>query len=86
MNRIGIITNSICSIDSRPMLSCRAAAPVDSCALSLNAASVSSSDTTPTTQAAAILPLTIALRRAGVASNGSSDCRSRSPAVVSITR
>jgi hypothetical protein len=31
-----------------------------------------------------ILPLMIAPRDAGVASSGSSDCRSRSPAVASI--
>ena len=54
--------------------------------LSLNATRISSRLSMPKAQAARILPLMIALRAAGVASSGSSDCRSRSPAVTSITR
>ncbi|MNN86844.1 hypothetical protein D3C81_2043120 [compost metagenome] len=62
------------------------AAPLPMLALSLNDNRISSIDARPSTTAASILPLTSALRDAGVASSGSSDCRSRSPAVVSITR
>ena len=52
-------------------------------ARALNVTSISSSDARPSAQAAAILPLTTALRGAGVASSGSRDWRSRSPAVAS---
>lgn len=83
MNSIGTRMNSICSIGKKPTLSWRPRFEVDSCALNLKASKVSNSDTMPITQAAAILPLTIALRGAGVASKGSSDWRSRSPAVAS---
>ncbi len=81
---IGSSTNSILAIDSIDMSRVRAM-PVANCALSLIASSDSSSDTSPSTQAAMILPVTIAPRAAGVASNGSSVCRSRSPAVASST-
>jgi len=86
ISSIGSFFSSTCTIERMFMLSCRLTLPEANWALTLNATSVSSSDTNPTTQAAPILPLTMALREPGVASNGSSDCRSRSPAVVSITR
>ncbi len=86
ISSIGSITSSICTIAMMFMLSWRPMLPGAICALTLNAARVNSSDAKPTMQAAAILPLTMALRDPGVASSGSSDCRSRSPAVVSITR
>ena len=61
-------------------------APVARLALALNESRISSIETMPSSAAAAILPLTSAPREAGVASSGSSDCRSRSPAVVSMAR
>ena len=47
---------------------------------------ISSIDSRPKDTAASILPPTNAARDAGVASSGSRDCRSRSPAVVSIAK
>ena len=70
----GRLTSSI-----RPM-------PVAIAALPFSASRISSSEAMPIITDASILPLTMAPRAAGVASNGSSDCRSRSPAVVSIAR
>ena len=55
-------------------------------ALNLNDSRISRIAVNPTRVDASILPLTRAPRGAGVASSGSSDCRSRSPAVVSMTR
>ena len=85
MNSIGSRMSSSLPIATKRTSSI-SAMPVDNCALSLNARRVSSSEVMPTSPAAAILPLTIAPRVAGVASSGSSDCRSRSPAVTSMIR
>jgi hypothetical protein len=46
--------------------------------------SVTSNDSSVNVAVARILPLMIASRETGVASSGSSDCRSRSPAVASM--
>ncbi len=54
--------------------------------LSLKLSRMSSRLSMPKAHAAAILPLMMASRLAGVAKSGSSDWRSRSPAVTSITR
>ena len=51
-----------------------------------NAASVSSSETDMNADVASILPTISSARLTGSASNGSSEPRSRSPAVVSIAR
>ena len=84
ISSIGSSTNSIWPIASSDMSRVRAM-PVANCALSLIASSDSSRVHSPSRHAAAILPLTMAPREAGVASSGSSDCRSRSPAVASST-
>ena len=60
--------------------------PLTRVALSLNDNRISSIDSSPSSTAASILPPTSAPRATGVASSGSSDCRSRSPAVVSIAK
>ena len=60
--------------------------PLTRLAVSLNDSRISSIDSRPSSTAASILPPTSAARGTGVASSGSSDCRSRSPAVVSIAR
>ena len=85
MNSIGTRISSILPMARNDTFNCRPSVPAN-CALNLKASRVSSSVARPIMQAAAILPLTTALRGAGVASSGSSDWRSRSPAVASRIR